>query len=195
MTLPYDQGWEDTRIYGYNLNDPAQSFSHLSPDLSWGASAEFETFMPNGVPVSSYLSPRARVNHLAVRGGSPGATSTSVPQQQNATSARIAADLDLSQEPAVISRGRNNTRSSARRRQISGSSSHSHDDPQFQCKWKGCGYRGTFKRESSLVRHIRKIHISPLAHPCPVQGCGKVFNRADNLAQHTRSNHYTYEVL
>jgi hypothetical protein len=120
MTLPYDQGWEDTRIYGYNLDDPAQSFSHLSPDLSWGASAEFETFRPNGVPVSSYLSPRARVNHLAVRGGSPGATSTSVPHQQNATSARIAADLNLSQEPAVISLGRNNTRSSARRRQISG---------------------------------------------------------------------------
>jgi hypothetical protein len=121
MTWPYDQGWEDTRIYGYSLNDPAQSFSHLSPDLIWGAPAGFETPMPNDLPVTSpYLSPRTRVNHLAVRGGSPGATSASVPHQQNATSARIPADLNLSQEPAVISRGRNNTRSSARRRQISG---------------------------------------------------------------------------
>lgn len=120
MTWPYDQGWEDTRIYGCNLDDPAQNFSHLAPDLSWGSSAEFETSMPNAVPVSSYLSPRARVNHLAVRGGSPGAMSTSVPHQQNASNARIVADLNPSQEPAVISRGRNNSRSSVRKRHISG---------------------------------------------------------------------------
>ncbi|KAJ6124030.1 hypothetical protein N7471_011347 [Penicillium samsonianum] len=180
MAGPYDQQWEDTRIYGYSLEGPIQTFPHLIPDLSWSASAEFEGSMPNGVPVTSYLSPRPQVNSLAVQGGSTRAMSTSVPHQQSASNSRIAAHSNLSQQPAP------------RKRQISGSPSHSPDDLEFQCKWEGCGYRGTFKRESSLIRHIRKIHVSPLAHPCPVQGCEKAFNRADNLVQHTRNNHYTY---
>ncbi|KAJ5963729.1 uncharacterized protein N7479_003605 [Penicillium vulpinum] len=193
MTSPYDQQWEDTRIYGYNLSDSAQSFHPLAPDLDWSASAEFEGFMPNDVvPISSFLSLRTQPNSLAVQGGSTRAMSTSVPHQQIASNPGIAAYPNLSQEPAVISQGRNSTRSHARRNQISGSASHSPDDPEFRCKWEDCSYMGTFKRESSLIRHIRKIHVSPLAHLCPVQGCEKAFNRADNLAQHTRNNHYIY---
>ncbi|KAJ5373218.1 hypothetical protein N7517_005224 [Penicillium concentricum] len=192
MAGPYDQRWEDTRIYGYNLDGSLQTFPHLAPDLGWSASAGFEGFLPNGVPVTSYLSPCAQVNSLAVQGGSTRAMPISVPHQQIASTPRVAAYPNLSHGPAVISRGRSNTRSRARRSQISGSASHSPDDPEFQCKWEGCGYLGTFKRESSLIRHIRKIHVTPLAHPCPVQGCKKAFNRADNLIQHTRNNHYTY---
>ncbi|KAJ5214218.1 hypothetical protein N7449_001387 [Penicillium cf. viridicatum] len=192
MAWPYDQQWEDTRIYAYSLDNPAQTFSHLTPDLGWSASAEVERSMPSGMPVSSYLSPRTRVNPLAMQGTSTGAMQTSIRHQQNASNPGIAAQQNPFQEPAVISRGRNNTRSRAKRRQISGSPPHSTDGPEFQCKWEGCAYRGTFKRESSLIRHVRNIHVSPLAHPCLVQGCDKAFNRADNLVQHTRNNHYTY---
>lgn len=120
MTWPYEQRWEDTRAYGYSLEDPVQTFPHLVPDLGWIASAEFERSMPNGVPVTSYLSPHPGMNSLAVQGGSTRAMSTSVPHQQSASNSRIAAHSNLSQQPAVISRGRNNTRSSARKRQING---------------------------------------------------------------------------
>ncbi|OQD68252.1 hypothetical protein PENPOL_c003G07187 [Penicillium polonicum] len=191
MTWPYDQGWDEARMYGYSLDNPAQTFPHLAPDLSWSACAEFEMSMPNAVPATSNLSP-PRLNSLAVQGGSTRAMSPSVPHQPNASNPRIATYPNPPNEPAVVSRGQNNTRNRARERQISGSPPHNPHDLEFQCKWDGCGYRGTFKRESSLIRHIRKIHVSPLAHPCSVQGCEKAFNRADNLVQHTRNKHYTY---
>lgn len=59
----------------------------------------------------------------------------------------------------------------------------------FYCKCEGCRYSGTFTRESSLERHIRKMHITPRAHPCPMAGCDRIFNRADNLQQHVYRFH------
>lgn len=120
MAWPYDQQWEDTRIYAYGLDDPAQSFSHLAPDLAWSASTEVQRSMPSDIPVSSYLSPRTRVNPLAMQGTSTGVMQTSIRHQQSASNPGIAAQPNPSQEPAVIPRGRNNTRSRAKRRQISG---------------------------------------------------------------------------
>ncbi|CAI7566064.1 unnamed protein product [Penicillium glandicola] len=181
MAWPYNQRREDSRIYGSNLDDPAQTFHALASDLA--TSTEFEGSMPNDVPVS-YFSPWPRVNPPTVQGGSTGAMSSSVRHQPNAS--RIAAYQNPPQE-LPISRGRNSTRRRARSHQISGP-----DDREFECKWENCGYRGTFNRESSLLRHIRNLHIRPLAHICPVQGCERAFNRADNLAQHIRNNHYTY---
>lgn len=120
MAWPYDQQWEDTRIYAYSLDNPAQAFSHLTPDLGWSASTEVEQSMPSGMPMSSYLSPRTRVNPLAMQGTSTGTMQTSMRHQQNTSNPGIAAQPNPSQEPAVISRGRNNTRSRAKRRLISG---------------------------------------------------------------------------
>lgn len=74
----------------------------------------------------------------------------------------------------------------------SSSPSDNTGNDKLRCKWEGCRYKGTFERETSLIRHIRKLHISPLAHPCLVPGCSKAFNRADNLTQHTRNTHYSY---
>ncbi|KAJ5931692.1 hypothetical protein N7516_006181 [Penicillium verrucosum] len=191
MTWPYDQSWEEARIYGYSLDNPTQTFPHLAPDLNWSAHAEFEMCIPNAVPVTSNLSPRPQLNSLAAQGGSTRAMSPSVPHQPN-TSNPVIVYPNPPKESAVISRGENNTRNRARGCQISSSPPHSPHESEFQCKWDGCGYRGTFKRESSLIRHIRKIHVSPLAHLCTVEGCDKAFNRADNLVQHTRNKHYTY---
>ncbi|KAJ5501295.1 hypothetical protein N7453_006112 [Penicillium expansum] len=69
MAWPYDQQWEDSRIYGYIPENPAQTFPHLASNFGWSASAEFEASMPNGAPVASYVSPRTGANSLAVQGG------------------------------------------------------------------------------------------------------------------------------
>lgn len=120
MAWPYDQQWEDTRIYEYSLDNPAQTFPHLAPGLNWSTCAEFEMTMSNAVPVTSDLSPRPRLNSLAVQGGSTHAMSPSVPHQPNASKPRIAPYPNPPKEPAVISRRQNNTRNSARERQTSG---------------------------------------------------------------------------
>ncbi|OKP10628.1 hypothetical protein PENSUB_3931 [Penicillium subrubescens] len=59
----------------------------------------------------------------------------------------------------------------------------------YYCRWEGCPYSGTFNRESSLIRHLRKMHITPGAHPCPMPGCTRIYNRADTLSQHLRGVH------
>lgn len=120
MAWPYDQQWEDTRLYGYSLDNSAQTFPHLAPDLSWSACAEFEMSMPNTVPVTSNLSPRPRLDSLAVQGSSTRAMSPSVPHQPNASNPRIAAYPNPPKEPSVISRGQDNTRNRARGRQTGG---------------------------------------------------------------------------
>ncbi|OJJ70059.1 hypothetical protein ASPBRDRAFT_650104 [Aspergillus brasiliensis CBS 101740] len=59
----------------------------------------------------------------------------------------------------------------------------------FQCKWEGCRYTGSFHREADLLRHLRTLHISPAIHRCGIDNCGSVFNRKDNLRDHTRRYH------
>ena len=59
----------------------------------------------------------------------------------------------------------------------------------LQCKWEGCRYPGGFQRVYELIRHIRNLHIMPLAYPCPVPDCDKICNREDNLLQHMRTRH------
>ncbi|PLB40096.1 uncharacterized protein BDW47DRAFT_102238 [Aspergillus candidus] len=59
----------------------------------------------------------------------------------------------------------------------------------LQCKWEDCHYLGRFQRVSELIRHIRNLHITPLAYPCPVPDCDKTCNREDNLLQHMRTRH------
>lgn len=66
---------------------------------------------------------------------------------------------------------------------------HPRSPATFECKWEGCQYSGSFKREHELLRHLRTIHIAPLAHSCPAIGCDKVCNREDNLLKHIQNRH------
>ncbi|OJJ43583.1 hypothetical protein ASPZODRAFT_28239 [Penicilliopsis zonata CBS 506.65] len=59
----------------------------------------------------------------------------------------------------------------------------------FRCKWEGCRYSGSFNRIGDLLRHVRNIHVCPRSYPCPVQSCGEIFNRKDNLQEHMRRRH------
>ncbi|KAL4913339.1 hypothetical protein BDW62DRAFT_167153 [Aspergillus aurantiobrunneus] len=63
-----------------------------------------------------------------------------------------------------------------------------HDTPLL-CKWDGCESTTYFRREADLWRHIRTIHISPRAYPCPEKKCLRAFGRKDHLDQHTRRRH------
>lgn len=59
----------------------------------------------------------------------------------------------------------------------------------YSCRWEGCPYSGTFNRESSLIRHLRNMHIAPRAHPCPMPDCNRICNRTDTLRQHLHAFH------
>ncbi|CAG8920061.1 unnamed protein product [Penicillium salamii] len=186
--MPWPEGtyWEDVYVHEHPFEPLAQ---HLppTPDLGWSASPENGGGLPNDVPVA-YLSPFTLVNPLGTP-GSTGAMSPNVAHPQNTLFSGVAVP-HLPQEPTEKPRGRNNTRT--KKSQTSGSPPDNTGNDKLRCKWEGCGYKGTFERETSLIRHIRKLHISPLAHPCLVPGCSKTFNRADNLTQHTRNTHYSY---
>ena len=60
---------------------------------------------------------------------------------------------------------------------------------RFSCKWEGCQYPRPFGREAELVRHLKSVHIKPGAYICPDLGCGKPFNRKDNLDAHRQRVH------
>ncbi|KAJ7613172.1 hypothetical protein FB45DRAFT_672433, partial [Roridomyces roridus] len=52
----------------------------------------------------------------------------------------------------------------------------------FMCTVEGCGAWGAFEGV-----YIRMRNVSSLPpHPCPYEGCGKTFNRRDNLVEHAR---------
>ncbi|KAJ0419559.1 hypothetical protein BJY00DRAFT_313942 [Aspergillus carlsbadensis] len=57
------------------------------------------------------------------------------------------------------------------------------------CEWRGCNYTGTFSRHAQLKRHVDTKHIYPGSFVCPVPGCGRAFNRKDNLGVHFRQFH------
>ncbi|KAL4928161.1 uncharacterized protein BDV17DRAFT_264918 [Aspergillus undulatus] len=59
----------------------------------------------------------------------------------------------------------------------------------FVCKWEGCNPPSCFKRPGDLIRHLRTVHVSPDAFPCPVKGCDKVFGRKDHLKEHCKRRH------
>ncbi|KNG91508.1 hypothetical protein ANOM_000048 [Aspergillus nomiae NRRL 13137] len=59
----------------------------------------------------------------------------------------------------------------------------------FRCGWKDCTYDGTFGREAELMRHVKLLHVSPRSYECRMLGCGRVFNRRDNLLDHRRRAH------
>ncbi|RAH73795.1 uncharacterized protein BO66DRAFT_388477 [Aspergillus aculeatinus CBS 121060] len=59
----------------------------------------------------------------------------------------------------------------------------------FQCDWKGCDARPTFHRSADLWRHIKHLHLSPGSHVCLIDGCGRSFNRNDNLTEHALRVH------
>ncbi|KAH8699079.1 hypothetical protein BGW36DRAFT_377256 [Talaromyces proteolyticus] len=56
----------------------------------------------------------------------------------------------------------------------------------FQCEWKGCAYEGKFKHKRALMRHVESLHVSPGLYECHTAGCGRKYNRKDNLAEHQR---------
>ncbi|PYI09408.1 hypothetical protein BO78DRAFT_38564 [Aspergillus sclerotiicarbonarius CBS 121057] len=62
----------------------------------------------------------------------------------------------------------------------------SHD---LRCQWKDCTTRPTFNRWEDLSRHIKTIHVFPHSYVCPVIGCGRLFNRKDNLEEHMSRHH------
>ncbi|KAL4928146.1 uncharacterized protein BDV17DRAFT_264895 [Aspergillus undulatus] len=61
--------------------------------------------------------------------------------------------------------------------------------PLFRCRWEGCQSSTLFRRETDLLRHIKTIHISPEAYPCPEANCDRVFGRKDHVAQHMKRRH------
>ncbi|KAJ0417767.1 hypothetical protein BJY00DRAFT_315559 [Aspergillus carlsbadensis] len=59
----------------------------------------------------------------------------------------------------------------------------------FRCMWDGCTSPTIFHNESDLARHLKTVHISPVAYPCPVQECSRAFGRNDHLVAHLRRVH------
>ncbi|CEN62295.1 hypothetical protein ASPCAL08932 [Aspergillus calidoustus] len=59
---------------------------------------------------------------------------------------------------------------------------------RYYCKWERCQNLAGFKRLSEILRHIKEIHLAPDAYTCPVDGCGKTFNRAERLRHHERTH-------
>jgi hypothetical protein len=68
------------------------------------------------------------------------------------------------------------------------STSHGTFLPQ-QCKWEDCGSSTIFQREGDLIRHLKTIHISPNAYPCPEPECPRAFGRNDHLKNHLKTIH------
>ncbi|KAL2785417.1 hypothetical protein BJX66DRAFT_314935 [Aspergillus keveii] len=58
-----------------------------------------------------------------------------------------------------------------------------------QCQWKNCSSSTVFQREGDLIRHLKTIHISPNAFPCPEPECPRAFGRNDHLKNHMRTMH------
>ncbi|KAJ5501182.1 hypothetical protein N7453_005999 [Penicillium expansum] len=54
----------------------------------------------------------------------------------------------------------------------------------FKCGWNGCLSTKSFGRLNVLWRHIETQHLLPGAYKCHREGCGKSFNRKDNLGEH-----------
>ncbi|KAL4744714.1 hypothetical protein BDW72DRAFT_187942 [Aspergillus terricola var. indicus] len=65
--------------------------------------------------------------------------------------------------------------------------------PSYCCEWIRCGH--TFNRRADLLRHLRSVHLSPVAARCPVQGCGQTFGRRDHLRHHMRRSHNDKNAL
>ncbi|KAL2801974.1 hypothetical protein BJX63DRAFT_139377 [Aspergillus granulosus] len=61
--------------------------------------------------------------------------------------------------------------------------------PGLQCRWEDCSSSTTFRREADLLRHLKTVHVSPKAFPCPELGCNKAFGRTDHLRAHRRNCH------
>ncbi|KAJ5870398.1 hypothetical protein N7455_005339 [Penicillium solitum] len=59
----------------------------------------------------------------------------------------------------------------------------------FQCKWKDCRSTQSFGRLNVLWRHIETQHLFPGAYKCHREGCGRSFNRKDNLGEHALRVH------
>jgi uncharacterized Zn-finger protein len=59
----------------------------------------------------------------------------------------------------------------------------------LRCYWPACTYTGTFSKKGQLTRHVNTKHISPGSFECPQLGCGKAFDRKDNLGEHMRRIH------
>ncbi|KAL2826583.1 hypothetical protein BJY01DRAFT_229612 [Aspergillus pseudoustus] len=59
----------------------------------------------------------------------------------------------------------------------------------LQCRWEGCNSSTIFRREADILRHLKTIHVSPKAYPCPEWGCNKAFGRKDHLRAHRRKCH------
>ncbi|KAL2823290.1 hypothetical protein BDW59DRAFT_163452 [Aspergillus cavernicola] len=70
-----------------------------------------------------------------------------------------------------------------------GQTTGSQNNPPLLCEWKDCSPAPYFNRVAELMRHIKSIHVSPDAHSCPVENCGKRFGRRDQLQLHTRRSH------
>lgn len=62
----------------------------------------------------------------------------------------------------------------------------------LKCRWKDCQYTGTFGRKTDLMRHLETQHVSTKAYKCSFPGCGRRFNRDDNLQGHLRKVHGHY---
>ncbi|RAH81976.1 hypothetical protein BO86DRAFT_389223 [Aspergillus japonicus CBS 114.51] len=111
---------------------------------------------------------------------------SSVRQQHDPSSAHVPCQQLSSGQTLVPSRSRNTTPAgpATKRRDRSASTARI-----FQCNWAGCDTRPTFNRPADLWRHIKHLHLSPGSHVCLIDGCGRSFNRNDNLTEHALRVH------
>ncbi|KAL5356397.1 hypothetical protein BJX96DRAFT_105859 [Aspergillus floccosus] len=93
--------------------------------------------------------------------------------------------LDGSPDPVIP---RNDYPQPTRNRPTTGAQERS-DTGLFRCQWKDCAYSGSFGRRTELRRHVETQHLAPSAYRCSERGCGRLFNRRDNLDEHLRRVH------
>ncbi|RAO69341.1 uncharacterized protein BHQ10_005353 [Talaromyces amestolkiae] len=184
--------WGQGVIYGSPLADASGSVSPFFPDIEPNLATDYE----------AYLNPSINDAHHLGYGHQYHTTPASIPSQWAAIASpsipnltnRVTNNLHsaVNQPPIVPASRHPEPKPRTRKKDLSlviDSYTHPRPAPTFECKWEGCNYPGTFKREHELIRHLRTIHITPLAHHCPVEGCDKVCNRDDNLLQHMRNRH------
>jgi hypothetical protein len=189
MAWPIDQAsWEQDQIYG---NPPADLVPPFVPDI--GAVA---------TNYGAYLNPSTNDVHQSYRAPHPWGPIAGPNLLDDPITGIINDPPSAGIRPPIVPasshpepKPRTRKKTSSRVTEYATlpispqSSCHPRPATIFECKWEGCQYPGSFNREHDLLRHLRTIHIAPLAHSYPVKECRKVCNREDNLLQHMKNRH------
>ncbi|KAI8323316.1 hypothetical protein GQ54DRAFT_258418, partial [Martensiomyces pterosporus] len=59
---------------------------------------------------------------------------------------------------------------------------------EYACDWRACPQRNTnVQTRYDLITHLKQ-HTGNRSYLCPVDGCGKVYKRADFLTKHINTH-------